>query len=59
MRIVRVETITRVADAVQNTPRRRKMLFFIGSDMIWQSTRSVMAAGAASAARRDSRTPGR
>ena len=41
-----LETITRVADAVQDTPRRRKMLFFIGSDMIWQSTRSVMAAGA-------------
>ena len=41
-----LETITRVADAVQDTPRRRKMLFFIGSDMIWQSTNSVMAAGA-------------
>jgi VWFA-related protein len=41
-----LETITRVAEAVQDTPRRRKILFFIGSDMIWQSTRSVMAAGA-------------
>ena len=41
-----LETITRVADAVQSTPRRRKVLFFIGSNVIWQSTRSVAEAGA-------------
>jgi VWFA-related protein len=32
-----LETITRVADAVQNTPRRRKILFFIGSDLFLQT----------------------
>ena len=41
-----LETITRVAEAVRDTPRRRKVLFFIGSDVIWQSTRSAVAAGA-------------
>jgi VWFA-related protein len=41
-----LETITRVADAVQDTPRRRKVLFFIGSNVIWQSSRPVAAAGA-------------
>ena len=41
-----LETITRVADAVQSTPRRRKVLFFIGSSVIWQSSRSVADAGA-------------
>ena len=40
-----LEAITRVADAVQHTPRRRKVLFFIGSNVIWQSTRSVAATG--------------
>jgi VWFA-related protein len=30
------ETITRVAEAVRDLPRRRKVLFFIGSDVIWQ-----------------------
>jgi len=39
------ETIQRVAEALQNTPRRRKVLFFIGTNIVWQSTRSVMAAG--------------
>lgn len=38
------ETITRVADAVQGTPRRRKLLLFIGSSMIWQSTRPIAEA---------------
>jgi VWFA-related protein len=39
-----LETITRVADALQDTPRRRKVLFFIGSSMVWQASRSVAAA---------------
>ena len=39
------ETIQRVAEALQNTPRRRKVLFFIGTNAIWQSTRPVVAAG--------------
>jgi len=39
-----LETITRVADAVQSAPRRRKTLFFIGSNVIWQSVRPVTAA---------------
>jgi VWFA-related protein len=33
------ETITRVAEAVQATPRRRKSLLFIGSNMFWQANR--------------------
>jgi VWFA-related protein len=41
-----LETITRVADALHDTPRRRKVLFFIGSSMVWQSSRSVAAASA-------------
>ena len=41
-----LETITRVADAVQDTPRRRKVLFFIGTNVIWQSSRPAAAAGA-------------
>lgn len=32
-----LETIARVADAVQSAARRRKTLFFIGSSVIWQS----------------------
>lgn len=32
-----LETLTRIADAVQNTARRRKVLFFIGSSVILQS----------------------
>lgn len=39
-----LETMTRVADALQNTPRRRKMLFFIGSTIIWQSARPIAQA---------------
>ena len=39
------ETIQRVADALQNTPRRRKTLLFIGTNVIRQSTRGVAAAG--------------
>jgi VWFA-related protein len=42
-----LDTIARVADAVQDTPGRRKVLFFIGSDLILQ------AAGSASSARND------
>ena len=38
------ETITRVAEAVQSTPRRRKVLFFIGSTMIWQASRPISEA---------------
>ena len=34
------ETITRVAEAVGSAPRRKKVLLFIGSDMIWQSYRT-------------------
>ena len=33
--------ITGVAEAVQSTPRRRKVLFFIGSSMIWQARRPI------------------
>ncbi len=40
-----LETITRVADAVQDTPRRRKVLLFIGTNVIWQSVRSAAQAG--------------
>ena len=32
-----LETLTRVSDAVQNTPGRRKALLFIGSSVIFQS----------------------
>src|SRR4029453_5919930 len=40
-----LETITRAADAVQNTSRRRKVMLFIGSDLLLQSTNSVENAG--------------
>src|SRR4029450_4228858 len=33
-----LETITRVADAVQHTTRRRKLLLFIGKTVIFQSS---------------------
>jgi VWFA-related protein len=39
------ETIQRVADALQNTPRRRKTLLFIGTNVIWQSVRAAAEAG--------------
>ncbi len=39
------ETITRVADAVRSTPRRRKLLLFIGSSIIWQAMRPAAEAG--------------
>src|SRR5882672_9676566 len=32
-----LETLTRLSDAVQNTPRRRKLLLFIGSSVILQA----------------------
>jgi VWFA-related protein len=32
-----LETLTRIADALQNTPRRHKTLLFIGSSVIFQS----------------------
>jgi VWFA-related protein len=32
-----LDTVSRVAEAVQHTPRRRKVLFFIGSNLILQS----------------------
>jgi len=38
-----LETITRVADAVEHAPRRHKMLFFIGSNIIWQSMKKTAA----------------
>jgi len=34
------EAITRVAEAVEGAPRRRKILLFIGSDMFWQTYRT-------------------
>ena len=34
------ETITRVAEALEGAPRRRKVLLFIGSDMFWQVYRT-------------------
>ncbi len=40
-----LDAITRVAEAVQDTPRRRKVLFFIGSSLIWQASRPVSQAG--------------
>jgi VWFA-related protein len=40
-----LETITRVAEAVEDTPRRRKMLLFIGSSLIWQASRPISQAG--------------
>lgn len=40
-----LETMTRVADAVQSTPRRRKLLLFIGSNIIWQSMRPTNERG--------------
>jgi VWFA-related protein len=39
-----LETITRVAEAVQGTPRRRKVLLFIGSAIIWQASRPIATA---------------
>jgi VWFA-related protein len=39
-----LETIERVADAVQYAPRRRKVLLFIGSSIIWQSARPIAEA---------------
>ena len=36
-----LETITRVAEAVQSTPRRPKLLLFIGSSIIWQARRPI------------------
>ena len=39
-----LETVTRVAEAVQGMPRRRKVLLFIGSSMIWQSSRPIAQA---------------
>ena len=42
-----LETIARVADAVQSAPGRRKVLFFIGSDLLLQ------AAGSAGGAKQD------
>ena len=41
-----LQTITRVADAVRDTPRRRKLLFFIGSNVAWQSMRRASETGA-------------
>jgi VWFA-related protein len=35
------ETMTRVAEAVQHVPRRRKLLLFIGTNIIWQTNRAV------------------
>ena len=35
------ETMTRVAEAVQHMPRRRKFLIFIGTNMVWQANRPV------------------
>ncbi len=35
------ETITRVAEALQGASRRRKVLFFIGSNFTWQSSRPI------------------
>jgi VWFA-related protein len=40
-----LETIMRVAEAVQDTPRRRKALLFIGTSMVWQASRPIAAAG--------------
>jgi VWFA-related protein len=37
------QAITRVADAVQTTPRRRKLLFFIGSNLILQAGHTIAA----------------
>jgi VWFA-related protein len=41
-----LETMTRVADALEATPRRRKALLFIGSNVIWQSNRLASERGA-------------
>jgi VWFA-related protein len=40
-----LETVTRVAEAVQVTPRRRKVLLFIGSNVIFQSMRPTAERG--------------
>ncbi len=40
-----LETIERVADAVRSAPRRRKLLLFIGSSVIWQSMRPTVERG--------------
>ena len=32
-----LETMTRVAEATQHAPRRRKLLLFVGSNIIWQT----------------------
>jgi VWFA-related protein len=41
-----LETITRAAEAVQSTPQRRKVLFFIGSDLTLQSAGYALTPGA-------------
>ncbi|HET7220603.1 MAG TPA: VWA domain-containing protein, partial [Vicinamibacterales bacterium] len=41
-----LETMTRVAEAVESTRRRRKVLLFIGSNVVWQSWRPANEAGA-------------
>ena len=40
-----LDTITGIADAVQTTPRRRKVMFFIGSDLVLQSTNTTANVG--------------
>jgi VWFA-related protein len=39
------DTIARVANAIQHAERRRKVLLFIGSNIIWQSQQLVSQAG--------------
>ena len=39
-----LQTVTRVSEAVQHTPRRHKMLLFIGSSVILQSAPRAMSA---------------
>jgi VWFA-related protein len=40
-----LDTITSLANAVEDTPRRRKVLFFIGSDLILQHSATLSLAG--------------
>jgi len=40
-----LETITRVADAVQGTTRRRKVLLFVGSDLLVQTADALGSGG--------------
>ena len=50
------EAITRVANALEHVPTRRKMLLFIGSGIIWQAKATIGAGPACEVPLKDART---